>query len=115
MLHNKKRDAKKELNEFNEICSKISILLDNDEETIMAADWNIDLSAINKEEKEKTQTQKGQNRLIKILKDKLIDKGMILMNNTNTYHKGEYSSALDGIFTNKPNKIKFVNLWRIKI
>ena len=33
------------------------------------------------------------------------------MNNTNTYHKGEYSSALDGIFTNKPNKIKFVKTY----
>ena len=40
---NEKKDNKRELSEFTNICKKISKLIDNKDEVMMAADFNIDL------------------------------------------------------------------------
>ena len=71
----------------------------------MIGDINIDLQAINKTEENKTNYQKSQNPLMKILKDNIVDKNCKLMNFLNTFKRGEYESQLDVIFTNRPDKI----------
>ena len=45
------------------------------------------------------------------MKEYLLDKVMNLMNNIDTYHRGDYSSLLDGIITNIVNKIKNVKTY----
>ena len=74
----------------------------------MAGDFNIDLKAINISEKDKSQYQKSQNKLVEALKTNLLDKGMVILNKKETFNRGDYKSQLDGILTNKPTKIKAV-------
>ena len=74
----------------------------------MAVDFNIDLKAINLPEKYKTQYQKSQNKLSEVMKTNLLDKGMVILNKKETFNRGDYKSQLDGIISNKPNKIKTV-------
>lgn len=80
-----KRDNKEEKKQFEIITNKIAKINDNNEEVIYIGDINIDLTAINLNENLKTQTQKGQNGLMKILKDNIIDKGFTLMNKEKTF------------------------------
>ena len=83
--------------EFEKVCKNITKLIDEKHEVIVAADWNIDLKAINMDEINKTQNQKSQNKLLKIMKENLLDKGMKLLNKIDMFHRGEYTSLLDGI------------------
>ena len=63
------------------------------------------MKAIDLKENLKTNTHKSQNKLMKIFKENLIDKGLVLLNKEDTFIKGEYSSSLDIIMSNKINRI----------
>ena len=65
----------------------------------------MDFKSINLKENEKTQYQKGQNKLFKVLRINLLNKGMTILNNETTFNRGEYESQLDVIMTIKPSKI----------
>ena len=81
--------------------------IDNNEEIILCGDINIDTKALEYEENQKSQTQKAQNKLSTILKEKLIYKGLTILNSKDTFHIGNnYSSKLDIIMSNRLNKIK---------
>ena len=79
------KNNEKELSEFTKVCNKISKILDNNEECIMAGDFNIDFRAVNLKDHDKSQYQKSQNKLMEVLKVNLLEKGMTILNNKPTF------------------------------
>ena len=71
----------------------------------MTGDLNIDFNTTNIEERLKIKNKKSQNKLMKIMKEKLFNKRMTMLNNKPTFHRGDYNSQLDVIITNRPHKI----------
>ena len=67
------------------------------------------MKALNKAEREKTGNQKSQNRLMEIFKNKLINRGMKLLNRDSTYKRNNYESMIDVMITNRCNKISSID------
>ena len=76
-----------------------------EKEVILIGDINVDMQAMNLENNEKTNTQKQQNPLMKLIHKNLINNNLKLINNKTTFTRGEHKSQLDAIFTNKPQKV----------
>ena len=102
------------MKDLEKVTKRFSDLCDNNEEILLLGDINIDMSAINKLNSEKTSTQITQNKLMNIIKNNLIDKGVKLLNNQPTFRRTDYTSQLDVIFSNRPQKLtiylKMINL-----
>ena len=64
---------------------------------------------MNLENSEKTNTQRQQNPLMKLIQQNFINNNLKLINNKTTFKRGEHKSQLDAIFTNKPQKVIEIN------
>ena len=105
----KSRNIKREIKDLDNVTKKIAELCDKKEEVLLMGDINVDMDAVNKINSEKTTTQKCQNKLMNILKSNLIDKGINLLNDKHTFRRTDYSSQLDVIFSNRPQKINNIS------
>ena len=74
-------------------------------EVIICGDFNINAKTWSKKEEDKSNYEKSFNKMSSMIKDKLIDNGMILINNKETRNK----ALLDHIYTNKIDKIESIN------
>ena len=71
-------------------------ILETNQETIIVGDMNVDLKALYMDENKKTTYQKGQNQLSRIIKEKLMNNGMCLLNDQSTFFLDNgYESQID--------------------
>merc|ERR1712059_153645 len=70
-------------------------------EIIITGDFNIDANAWKKEEKNKSPYEKSFNSMSKMIRNRLIDNGLNIINNKNTRE----NSRLDHFYTNSIEKI----------
>ena len=64
------------------------------EEVIIIGDFNIHNHAITANEIDKTAYEKSLNRIMNVYKEDLINNGMKIMNNKNTYFSGDKKMTL---------------------
>lgn len=75
-------------------------------EHIVLGDFNLDAQANNKTNGDNTRHQRKQIKMFKVIKEKLTDKGAILLNHKITRTAGQdKDSQLDHAYTNRPDKI----------
>ena len=95
-------------NRWDQICDKWAQAADEDKDLISIGDMNLNQMSWDKPHQSKTPYEKAQSKMVNILKTKVITKGIIPINNLQTWNidnPTSQGSCLDIIMTNQKDKV----------